>query len=625
MLFIDKKISRRLFSGLLLVAVVPICIMDYGIYKIVQKVVLRSACTQIETVKMDHEHHLSIWFKELLNDIRIISQLPCIRELCGTHKLMGENDFAKTHLPDLAKKILIMTRAKSPSYKSMNIFSTSGEILASTDPHSDEILNFDHQALFDAALKTGEPVLGPAHQHSDQMWYMSLAAPIKTQEGEIIAYALAVLDASATLDPNMKDRFGLGKTGEAYVVSRNRQIITESRFLSRSETVDRVFSTEGIDMAIAGKRGTGIYTNYMGRKVIGSYTWLPQYNWAILVEMGEDEILSPMKTIRTALILTTAAVGVLSLLLALFMSRRVSLPIIRVAEASHEISEGHFEQRIPYSGTDEIAVLSRNFNSMAEKLANMITSLRHKEASLQKAYEELLEIQQQLIQSEKMAAVGELVTSVVHEMRNPLSSVKLNLQIIGRTLEKKDLLAEHYQIAIDQVSQLEKMFTDLLNYSKPFNLQKGLVSIDRLVDESLLQLQSLISCRATTISRKLGDNLPPLWADADKMRQVLVNVVKNAIEATGQEGSIEITGHVKNHNGKNLITIAVTDNGTGISSQDLKRIFQPFFTTKKKGTGLGLPIVKKIMEAHGYKISVSSEEAKGTVVRLKMQGAETHE
>jgi signal transduction histidine kinase len=623
MFFIGKKISRRFFGGLLLVAVIPISLMGYGIYRVAQNVVIHFAFMHIETIRDAQENHLNTWFGERVKDLEVIAQLPFVQELCAASCCMGSAPALDAERSGLVQDILAITRAKSPSYKSMHIFSPSGAMLASTAPHSEEILNFDPNVLFAEVEKTGRPALSPVHQHSDQRWYMHLAAPIRAKDGRIVAYALAVLDVSATLDPIMTDRAGLGRTGETYLVSKDRRIITESRYLSRPETLDRFLFTHGVDAAIEGKKGTSIYTNYMGHKVIGSYAWLPRYNWAVLVEMEENEILAPLKTVQTAVVLTTAVVGILSLFLAWFMSRRVSRPIVRVAEASREIAEGRLDQRIPFTGSDEVAVLSENFNVMAEKLSTVITSLQEKEASLQKAYEELLEMQQQLVQSEKMAAIGELVASVVHEMRNPLCSVKLNLQIIGRSLEQGSLLSEHYLIAIDQVSQLEKMFTDLMNYSKPLDLQKESVSIERLIDESLRQLEPIVKGLDVIIAQKLQSPLPSILADPDKMRQVFVNIIKNAVESTGKEGKVEITGSVEDTNGKVLVTLDIADNGTGISQHDLKRIFQPFFTTKRKGTGLGLPIVKKILEAHGYTISVWSQEAKGTAVHLQMRGEES--
>jgi signal transduction histidine kinase len=106
--------------------------------------------------------------------------------------------------------------------------------------------------------------------------------------------------------------------------------------------------------------------------------------------------------------------------------------------------------------------------------------------------------------------------------------------------------------------------------------------------------------------------------DPEQIRQVLVNVIKNAIESAGPDGNVEIRIKAAGEDGAKGILIEVSDNGPGISHQDMKRVFQPFFTTKEKGTGLGLAIVKKIMEAHGFGISISSEEGAGTVVSLHL-------
>jgi two-component system, NtrC family, sensor histidine kinase HydH len=175
------------------------------------------------------------------------------------------------------------------------------------------------------------------------------------------------------------------------------------------------------------------------------------------------------------------------------------------------------------------------------------------------------------------------------------------------------------------VAQLEKMFTDLLNYSKPITLHTVLVRIDELVEQSLTQLEPLIRKMDAAVNLDLDGALPEVLVDPDKMRQVLVNVIKNALEAGDHAGVVRIAASVSGSSGERMVTLMVSDNGEGIAPQDLKRVFHPFFTTKKKGTGLGLSIVKKIMEAHGYVISVSSEEGRGTVVQLFLQCARGEE
>ncbi len=313
---------------------------------------------------------------------------------------------------------------------------------------------------------------------------------------------------------------------------------------------------------------------------------------------------------------TALVVSAVCFLMARIVSRNVSRPIVEVATAAQRMARGDLEQLIPFSGKDELGILAGSFNAMAQQLSQSITSLRRKEESLTTAYDKLVATREQLVQSERMAAIGELVASVAHEMRNPLSSVKLNLQIIGRSLEGNGLLFEHYQIAIDQVLQLERMFSDLLNYSKPVTLEKKRFLLSEVIERSLVQLETEVASKGIRVDLAVQEDMPPVPLDFDKMEQVFVNLLKNAIEATEEEGCIDITAGCGGAVEKPSITARIRDYGAGISPRNLKNVFQPFFTTKKKGTGLGLCIVKKIMDAHGGEISISCLPDKGTEVKL---------
>ena len=251
-----------------------------------------------------------------------------------------------------------------------------------------------------------------------------------------------------------------------------------------------------------------------------------------------------------------------------------------MAKASRKMADGSLDQRISYSRHDEIGTLSQSFNSMAEDLSALIDSLKQKETSLQKAYDELMQTQSQLVQSEKMAAIGELVAGVVHEMRNPLSSVKLNFQIIGRSLDRAGPLHEHYSIGLDQIAQLEKMLSSLLDYSKPIAIEKTSFRLETVMAESIQQLQSFTE--GCAIKVKMEGSLPNVVGDPEEIRQVLVNVIKNAIESAGPAGKVEIKIRSTGEKGYKGILVEVRDNGPGISQQDMKRIFQPFFTTKRR-------------------------------------------
>ena len=608
-----QKISHRFFAAFFVVAVIPIFIMGIGLYKAAEQTLIDSAFTHVKTVAQDQANRLDTWYGERLADIKVLSGLSTIRDMCSACAAPGFKETAGVRAALIADS-LALTRGKSPAYESIHIMNLSGEIVASTEANSEMIVTKKYLEDLKNLKSSDGPVLSPVHQHSNNAWYIHLTVPVYSEDGTMSAAIMAILDALGTLDPLLADRTGLGNTGEAYLVNGEGKIVTQSRYLSHEETAKQRFQTLGIVSALDQKEGVSIYRNYMGREVIGSYKWLPRYHSALVVEIGKDEILAPIRVIRIAVLSTAALVSLICILASFLLSRQVSRPISEMANASRKMANGSLDQRISYSRHDEIGTLSESFNSMADDLSALIDSLKQKEISLQKAYDELMRAQSQLVQSEKMAAIGELVASVVHEMRNPLSSVKLNFQIIGRSLDLAGPVREHYSIGLDQIAQLEKMLSSLLDYSKPISLEKTPFRLETILAETMQQLQSCTG--GCSIEVKTDGPLAHVMGDPEQIRQVLVNVIKNAIEAAGPDGKVEIRIKAAGEDGDKGIVIEVSDNGPGISQQDMNRIFQPFFTTKEKGTGLGLSIVKKIMEAHGFGISVSSEEGAGTVVAL---------
>jgi signal transduction histidine kinase len=616
---IKKGISRRFFMALMLIAVIPIGIMGYEAYALAKKALTASAFLHISTLAKDHAMHLDAWLNERSDDVAVLSRLPAVVEICEAYSNGLKTGEPSAKLTEVLRDTLTTTLERSPSYENMFLLLPGGEVLASSRPMSGDASGFEALEVIRRVANSSEPVFGPAFRISDQQWGLHLASKIRGRDGRPLATVLAVLDISRTIDPFMVERIGLGETGETYLVNGDGEIITESLFVNGSPQ-DQSLNTGGTHTALNREGGTAIYQNHMGQEVLGSYLWLPRYEWAILAEVQTDEILRPLSWIKSMGILTALVVTGICLVMAYVVSRRVSMPIIHIANAAQEMAAGRLEQQIPFSSKDEVGVLASSFNTMARQLSLLISTLRQKEESLQKAYDELIAAQEQLVQSEKMAAIGELVASVAHEMRNPLSSVKLNIQIIERSMDKESMLFQHLQIAGDQVGQLEKMFSDLLNYSKPLLLQESTFQMTEALDCSLRQLEGEIENHGVHILREIKEGLPPIDADFDKVVQVLVNVLKNALEASGKDDKIEVGMDLGMLRGKPAVAVSITDHGKGILARNLTNIYRPFFTTKKKGTGLGLPVVKKIMDAHRGEISITSDPELGTTVRLIFGG-----
>jgi two-component system, NtrC family, sensor histidine kinase HydH len=213
---------------------------------------------------------------------------------------------------------------------------------------------------------------------------------------------------------------------------------------------------------------------------------------------------------------------------------------------------------------------------------------------------------------------------VVHEIRNPLSAIKMNLRILETKVESADSsVAVHFQIAKQQTERLETMLTDLLDYAKPLELHRKDVSLPDFLREVVAGFQPEADRHGVQIELKLEALPCHASVDPEKMQQVLWNLLLNAVQFSVADSRISVLCEEDHSVTPPRIRLAVRDFGKGISTDNLKHVFEPFFTTRKQGTGLGLPNARKIVEAHGGHIQISSWENKGTVVTIDLLATTT--
>ncbi|TMA36124.1 MAG: GHKL domain-containing protein [Deltaproteobacteria bacterium] len=219
------------------------------------------------------------------------------------------------------------------------------------------------------------------------------------------------------------------------------------------------------------------------------------------------------------------------------------------------------------------------------------------------------------MQTEKQASIDELSSSIAHEIRNPIAAAKSLVQQMGEDPTSVENV-EYAKVALEELERVEHRVSHLLKYAKEEDYSFALVNLANVVDSALTQLRAKLDSAKVSVSRNYIAG-PTVQADAEKLRQVFANVVDNAIDAlaTVPEGR-RIDLFVENGNG--LATVRVRDNGCGIAPEKLDRIFNPFFTTKERGTGLGMAISKKIVEAHEGAIEVASEVGRGTEFKVTL-------
>lgn len=223
---------------------------------------------------------------------------------------------------------------------------------------------------------------------------------------------------------------------------------------------------------------------------------------------------------------------------------------------------------------------------------------------------ERMEMERKVRESESLAHIGQLTTSLAHEIRNPLSSIKMNIQILMKKIEFSGNDKRRMEIMTDEISRLERILTQMLDFAKPLRLDLYPASINEVIVSCLEIMYAKIFDKGIRVKRKLSKNIPQILIDRDKIEQAVLNVLQNSIDALSLRGEIRIITKYTSQNGRK-VNIEIDDNGPGISEEDIPYVFDPFFSNKKKGTGLGLWNVKKIVEAHDGVVSVAPRKTGG--------------
>ncbi len=238
-----------------------------------------------------------------------------------------------------------------------------------------------------------------------------------------------------------------------------------------------------------------------------------------------------------------------------------------------------------------------------------------KERFFDPAVERELRRERAAMQTEKQASMDELSSSIAHEIRNPIAAAKSLVQQMGEDPTSVENV-EYAKVAIEELDRVEHRVSHLLKYAKEEELSFALVNLATVVDSALTQLRAKLDAARVAVSRNYIGG-PTVQADAEKLRGVFANLIDNAIDALASvpEGR-RIDLFVEN--GAGAATVRVRDNGAGIPADKLERIFNPFFTTKEQGTGLGMAIAKKLVEAHEGTIDVVSEVGRGTEFKVTL-------
>ena len=310
-------------------------------------------------------------------------------------------------------------------------------------------------------------------------------------------------------------------------------------------------------------------------------------------------LLRPMEKIAEAKrTLTWYMLGIAVLVMALiaFISHRIGKnltnPIKVLVDSTTRVATGDLDEQCEIKTHDEIGDLAAAFNQMTR---------------------DLKESRDQLIQAERLATAGKMSASFAHEIRNPLSSMRMLAQML---MQKPEMSEERHQQSVryilEEIERIDTIVKGLMDFARPATLDLKQQPITPVLQAVLALMEANLAHHKIQLALDLLPETPEIQFDSDKLKQAFMNVVLNALEAMPQGGVLRVSTFTENDS----VRIKVEDTGAGIPEEDLEHLFEPFFTRKSRGTGLGLANVKRILEEHGGTVKIDSTPDEGTMVSM---------
>jgi len=580
------SLGWRILLWIAFVAFVPLLIMTFQGYHCAREAIGESQHAHLRSVLESRKARLEAWLAEIRADFEFLAISPCLRGDCGGTAEGGNRVLSKDScgLLDGVKK-------SRPSYATIETYDLGWTAFArapESGPSQGDPLAADLKSKLEKAEGL---VIASPHLGDDGTMVVEIGRPVFSGDGKKLGYLVARLKISHALETVFQDRAGLGKMGTVYLLSGEGSYLYPpsgaAELLGRKSIIPPEILSGASDRVLD-------YTNPLGISVLGTSSLVPTLNGIVVAELNRNEAFAWLSTLRTRSLITGTLTLVLVIFIAVKASARLSQPLKELAAVSRKIAAGRQEERVGRLDGIEAAEVGEAFNAMLDELAAG---------------------QRRLMQAASLAAVGELSSSIVHEMRNPLSSVKINLQALRQKVAGEPAFSELGEIALEQLARVEKMLADLLNYGKPLQLNLGKATFAEIAKDvlELVSKEAQEKAVAVEVEDRLGQTL--ITADGEQIRRALTNLLTNAIQATHEGGRVRVTASLA-QNVSDQVAICVSDDGPGIPEWRKAELFKPFFTTRPGGTGLGLANVKKSVEYHGGTCLAENRPAGGAMFTI---------
>ncbi len=538
-----------------------------------------------------------------------------------------------------------------PMFMRMAVIDLNGREISSVNrmgraSHA-EVRQEEMQAL--KLIKSLGEYIGPVSRSPEGYPQMTLGVPIESIPGRPIGVLIGVVNL-IDLSSLIKDLV-IDKKGYVYIVDMSQKHLIAHPDVQMLLSNDPPPEVRAAALAPEETSSGAIeFTDQSKHRFLATYATVPRLNWRVFVQQPTEEAYAASQQMRNEIFKVLVVVILITLVVGVLISQAIVRRVQTLQEAMEQVGEGNFNVPDVPASNDEFGSLTEKFlwmaNSLKDKTLKLVSAqkeLQKWNSELEKRVQErtrdLKEAQEQLISQEKLAALGQMASVVGHELRNPLAvmnnsvyflKTKLSAAAGDTGLESK--IDKHLHILENEIVKSNMIIRDVLDFSRNRALNLATHQVDDLVEKAIerIQMPSNVTLKKNLT---LGDVQVPL--DEDEIRQVLVNLMENACQAMTSGGTLgvgtkahdaRLGSDPKMHNGAKsdltpdvpYVEIVIADTGCGIPQEHLSKIFAPFFTTKSRGTGLGLAVVKKVIERHQGTIEVKSKVGEGTEFHIQL-------
>ncbi len=500
-----------------------------------------------------------------------------------------------------------------------------------------EMRSFEGEEFFIETMRRGQ-YIGKLERFQGLYPTATIAVAVVDQKAQP-AKAMGVLMARVSLN-GLSSMLGMefpatGKSAAAVVDKRDGFLIAHSSpkevFKPDARISDEVLKIITTQTA---PKGGGEMALADGRRLLGAYADVRDLDWVVYVQQPVEYAYQTAAEMRNQIFRVLVWVVLFTILLSLAVAGHITQPIRLLREAAARLGRGQFEDLPEMMTTnDEIGDLAQTFLAMSESLKEKTGELIHAKQELEKFTKflekrveartrELKSAQDELIKKERLAAIGQMASVVGHEIRNPLAVINNSIYFIKTKLGTASAgtdpkIDKHIRIIESEIKQANGIINEILTYSRTRELKPERVFLSAWLDELL----SVYPFPPHIVLDKQFDPINPLVdIDTTEIQQAIRNLMNNGIEVMPQNGTVSV--HTRVADDRKSVAILIGDTGPGIPADVLDKIFAPFFTTKARGTGLGLAVVRKVLDRHNGSVEVESVVGRGTVFKLTVPVAQ---